>query len=211
MDNVYLLKDENNEIWGVYSNKAILYNVFYNLKKMNKFALFSINVFTINSNIITQTFLEEDFNTFFGIEKKHVQDNRDINRELEKAKEKLNIFRDNFVTFNRLLKDRVITLDETNLSNIPELFRDKFEIYRDIILKKIPDEDQFGYFSDRYAPQKRSLTIETINDINLLDNESEYTTETESEEETDEDDEEDNEEDNEEADDEKEDEKEDKN
>lgn len=201
MDNVYLLKDENNEIWGVYSNKAILYNVFYNLKKMNKFAHFAISVYTLNSNIITETILEEDFFKFFGIEKKHVQDNRDINRELEKAKEKLNIFRENFVTFNRLLKDRVISLDETNLSKIPELFRDKFEIYRDIILKKIPDEDQFGYFSDRYSPAKKSLTIETINDINLLDEEtgSEYTTETESDEEDDDaDDEEDDE--NEEAD-----------
>lgn len=172
MDNIYVLVDQNNNTWGIFLNKTILYNMFYNLKKMNKNNTFSIHEYISNSNIIKNIINEEDFDDFVSIqiyEKKEKGEHipKEIKREVDKIKEKLSIFKENYIVFKKLLNDNIIKLDETNIDNIPKLFRDKFYIYRDIILKKVPDEDAFSYFSDRYIPNMNSLEI--INDISDID------------------------------------------
>ena len=53
-------------------------------------------------------------------------------------------------TFNKLLGDNIFSLEETDMEKIPLLFRDKFEIYRDIKIKEIPEQEMFSYFMDRF-------------------------------------------------------------
>ncbi len=207
MDTVYVLLDEKEKSWGIYSNKHSLYNMCYNLKLMNTNMKYKLHEYSINSNIIKNIIQEEDISSHLGFTQRtssNVSNQtaiipKEIRREVEKIKEKLSIFKENFVTFHRLLKDKKIQLDETNLGNIPPLFKDKFVIFRDIILKKVPEEDMFSYFADRYVPSQGSLTIETINDMSDIDAsvlnfkknvESEEETEEESEEESEEDSEE---------------------
>ena len=172
MESTFLLLDESMKSWGIYTNKAILYNMYYNLKKLDSEKQFCLHEYYTNSNCIKNTIEDDDIEEFLqGAKQLHSKKEKleaipkEIKREIEKVKEKLSIFKDNFITFKRLLKDRVISLNETDINKIPELFKDKFEIFRDIIVKKVPPDDMFGYFADRFVPQLGTLSVETINDL----------------------------------------------
>lgn len=93
----------------------------------------------------------------------------EIRSEVKKVKEKYAVFVENLTTFRRLLQDKVVRLD-MKISLVPELFRDKFYIFRDIVLNKVPDEDAFGYFMDRFMPNHEdNFVLETINEVSSDD------------------------------------------
>lgn len=91
----------------------------------------------------------------------------EIKSEVNKVKQRYEVFLENYKTFRRLLRDKVVRLD-MKTSMVPDLFRDKFYIFRDIVLNKVPDEDAFSYFMDRYIPnyEDHQFVLETINEIN---------------------------------------------
>jgi hypothetical protein len=103
----------------------------------------------VTKNIFDETSIKEllPFNT-----KSFMADSNipiEIKFEVEKIKDKFNIFKENFKVFKKLLDDKIISLED-NKENVPELFSDKFEIYRDIQKMEVPEKEQFQYFMDRY-------------------------------------------------------------
>jgi len=155
----YILLDNTQKIWGIFSELIPLVNAYLNILELDNTKQLEIKEYMNNTNIVCKTFdKKEDICKLIGL-KCSVEETleetstfpKDMKREIEKVREKYTIFHENLETFNRLLEDKVITL-ESPVEQIPELFQDKFEIYRDIVIKAVPKENAFSYFMDRYVP-----------------------------------------------------------
>ena len=168
MKYVYVLSEiQSGKLWGIYEDLTLLLNSYLNLRALNLYDL-QIKKLILNTNIIHeivdthQTILDychfkspihhksttngQDPNT--TIEKKYP---KAIIPQIEKVEQQYSIFLSNLKTFHQLIDDKVFTLD-SSVDMVPELFRDKFEIFRDIVLLNVPDEEAFTYFHDRYDP-----------------------------------------------------------
>ena len=181
-DTVYTLI-HNGDICGIFKDESSLCASLSSLRFLVPDASFEAKKVLLGSNIVVNHLSQEDIE---GITKKLVEkvqgDVRacghkeepvfgevsmkipvEIRSEVKKVKAKYAVFVENLETFHRLLHDNVIQLN-MKLSKVPELFHDKFYIFRDIVLNKVPDEDAFGYFMDRYTPNNQ-FVLETVNDI----------------------------------------------
>lgn len=156
---VYILLSRNkNIVKGIFKNSILLLSTYKTIKEILPEEDLLIQEIIINTNIIKKTYNEEQLIKLAGLDK--VENDlctdaypKEIKNEIEKIKVKLSIFKENLKTFDKLLKDKVFSLEETNLENIPLLFRDKFEIFRDIKLNDIPEDEMFSYFMDRFQFQ----------------------------------------------------------
>lgn len=159
MSDVYLLCDEKS-VWGVFSDKDMLFGMYSNLKKANKSLHLKIQKVRLNSNIIIEEWDEDS-----EIVKAHhpcggetTKDNISIPTELKleftKLQTRLSEFKNNMNVFKNMVDDGVLTLDN-QIEDVPLLLRDKYHIFCDIIKFEVPDDDAFGYFVDRfyYKPQ----------------------------------------------------------
>lgn len=160
-DSVYLLmNDANNTIRGVFKDPTLLYNNYKMIQQILPTERLIVKEIILNTNIIRKHFSEDEIKKLTGInfvsdgELNEIHEIHEIPKEIKnevgKIKIKLNIFKENMKTFNKLLGDNIFSLEETDMEKIPLLFRDKFEIYRDIKIKEIPEQEMFSYFMDRF-------------------------------------------------------------
>lgn len=161
-----LIEESNNKIWGVFSDTVQLADRYLNISELDPTKKLIIKEYLNNTNIVKITLDKKQevvklASLTWELEKLNSDDSqgsgetdnypKEIKREVEKVKVKYNLFKENFATFHRLIEDNVVSLD-SKLEQVPFLFQDKFEIYRDIIQKGVPIEDAFSYFMDRYQP-----------------------------------------------------------
>ena len=96
METTFILLDEKMQSWGIFSNRTTLYNMYYNLKKLDDSKTFCIHEYITNSNCIKNIIEDEDIEEFLGGIKKQPNNKeklevipKEIKREIEKIKEKL--------------------------------------------------------------------------------------------------------------------------
>lgn len=75
---------------------------------------------------------------------------KEMKNQIQKLQDKYNMFIEEKKTFDKLLNDKVISLDNTDMNTVPDLFRDKFEIFKNITRNGLLPEKQFDYFCDAY-------------------------------------------------------------
>jgi hypothetical protein len=154
MSDVYLLCDSNS-VWGVFSDKDMLFGMYSNLRRANTTLNLKVQKLRMNSNIVIEEWTDDD-----DIVKAHhpcggdtTKDNVQIPSELKleftKLKNRLAEFKSNIQVFRTMIDEGVLSLD-SNVDEVPLLLRDRFHIFCDIIKFNIPDEDAFGYFVDRF-------------------------------------------------------------
>jgi len=148
-----LLEKETNKLFGVFMNKILLYSMIQNILDICPDKRFIIREIIMNTNVTKNTYDDNSLKELIPFDtKSFISDTNipiDIKFEVDKIKNKFNIFKENFKVFKQLLNDKVISLD-SDIETVPELFRDKFEIYRDIQQMEVPEKEQFQYFIDRY-------------------------------------------------------------
>lgn len=156
MTDVYLLLDSSC-VWGVFSDKDLLYGMYSNLRKANPVMELKIQKLRLNSNIVLEEWKNEaeitkDHHPNGGdsvLNKDITQVPPDLKIEFTKLQTRLSEFKTNLSVFKNMLDDGVLTLDSEG-QQIPLLLRDKFHILCDIIKYNVPEADAFGYFADRY-------------------------------------------------------------
>jgi hypothetical protein len=150
---LFVLTEKNKgKVWGVFEDTNHLMSIYRCVKELKVDAKLVVTQFLLNTTIVVHEADSEDAVTeLCGYQSRSCKQDlpREILPEIQRVKEKLSIFKDNMNTFKRLLDDGVITL-ESDFDQVPELFRDKFDIYRDIIRLDVPETEAFSYFNDRY-------------------------------------------------------------
>ena len=203
---VYALTLESEEFCGVYDDEQSLCKSFSNLKSFIAPKSLKAKKLLVGSNIVINELSHEDLDAMTDniikrirtpcshskqpakiVEEPPKSNNSnevtitipvEIRSEVMKVKERYSMFVENMTTFRRLLEDGVVHLG-MKPSMVPELFRDRFHIFRDIIINKVTDEYAFGYFMDRYIPsdvmmsdsRASSFLLETINESSDDDDE----------------------------------------
>ena len=162
----FIIVEENNaKIWGIFTDTTQLASTYLNILELNPSKILIVKEYISNTNIVKCSYKtkkeilnlcklqwldkSEDKKENDSVES--IDYPRAIKREVDKIIEKYNIFSENLKTFYRLLENKVFTLDD-EIEKIPILFQDKFEIYKDIVLLKVPDNEAFEYFIDRFTP-----------------------------------------------------------
>lgn len=159
-DMVYvLLSVKSGLIRGIFKDTILLYSTYKTIKELLPSELLKVQQVIINTNIVKKVYTEPELDELIGLESNAVSEvfPKEIKREVDKIKQKLCIFKENMKTFEKLIADNIIDLDEEDRENIPILFRDKFDIFRDIIKLKIPEDEMFSYFVDRFEFQDIDL------------------------------------------------------
>jgi len=151
---VYVLSEPGGDVWGVFSEKLLVRSMYENLRRLSPLRCFRVDTVVLNTNLRIRS---EDADQFCGPVEKEAEGGecvvpKEIRREVEKVKSRFSVFKEGMKVFRKMLEDRSLGLNEEK-DQVPELFRDKYHIMRDIILKSVPEEDSFAYFSDRYVPE----------------------------------------------------------
>lgn len=158
-----LLEQESGRIWGMYDDTNHLLSTYLSVTELKPSVRLAVNQYIINTTIVRDQFnTKESILKLCGYTPPRVADldettstsvPREILAEVERVKERFSLFTGNMIAFRRLLDQGVITLDSP-AESVPELFRDKFEIYRDIVRLEVPDNEAFTYFMDRFRYQE---------------------------------------------------------
>jgi hypothetical protein len=154
MESCFVLLERNtNKLFGVFTDKVLLYSMIENIIDLAPSKMLTIKEIVINTNVTKNTYDSQSIKELLPFNTKTFSSDTnipiDIKFEVDKIKNKFNIFKENFKVFKKLLEDKVITLED-DIEKVPELFKDKYEIYRDIEVLKVPEKEQFQYFIDRY-------------------------------------------------------------
>lgn len=161
----YILQDDTEKVWGVFNDKVLMYGMYENLTSLiPKNRTISILLLTMNTNTVIKewkdvTEIKKQFHPSKfqcdANETKSEQIPKELRQEWCKLNRRLSEFKGNFDVFKKMLKDGLISLD-TDINDVPELLRDKYNIFSDIIRLEIPEDECFGYYMDRYyyIPQK---------------------------------------------------------
>jgi hypothetical protein len=76
-----------------------------------------------------------------------------LRQEIERLKDYYSRFDASSTTLRKMIADGVINLEwDMDDERIPFMFRKYFPIFKDIVLKEIPEADAFSYFMDRIRP-----------------------------------------------------------
>ena len=194
-ETLYLLLDRRSgRVHGIYRDGLSLCSMYSNLKSLAPHVSFEARRLIIGSNMAVEVLADEALEemgegylmtkgpgsaapTSAPIVDANgetcVKIPIETRSEVVKVKEKYSVFTENMRTFRRLLDGGVIDLG-MDASAVPELFRDKFDIFRDIVSHDVPDEHAFGYFMDRYVPNQRggaAFVLETVNEVSSDDSE----------------------------------------
>ena len=145
------------KIWGLFSDKALLYSMYENLTRAAPTLELKIQQIKMDTNILVKEWDNEsdirsehhpcDLPGSKKVDQEVIP--TELKLELVKLKTRLSEFTQNMKVFRKMLDDGVLSLD-SSLSDVPKLFRDKYYVFRDIVKFNVPDDDAFGYFTDRY-------------------------------------------------------------
>lgn len=80
---------------------------------------------------------------------------KEMQNQINKLQEKYNMYVEEKKTFDKLVQDKALTLKDTDINQVPELFRDKFNIFRNITINNIPEEKQFDFFCNNYVEKNK--------------------------------------------------------
>ena len=171
----YVLCDSGDKIWGVFTDTTLLYSMYHNLRTLDQRISLTIKEYSWNTNIVLSHWnLHGEIERAFNKNKREKTASsselvvpNELKGEFQKLKLRLVEFKDNYTVFKRLLDEGIITV-ESPIKDVPILLRDRFSIFCDILKMKIPEEEMFSYFVDRYYPEppKNLLCDSSDDDLN---------------------------------------------
>ena len=119
--------------------------------------------------------IKEEFENFKIKQEKYQNILKEKKQDEYNDQELYNIFESNMKVYNKLISDKIINPEESTIDDIPELFRDKYPIYRTIELCKITDKQkQFDFFKKNY--KKKNLESSNNNYSSLFNKNEVQTT-----------------------------------
>lgn len=156
-NDVYLLEDSNGAVWGIYTDRDLLYGMYENLQAANPELLMKVSQIRVNTNIKVAewTGAENISGAHHPCRKDPAWSGntavvpKELRLEFGRLQTRLKEFKDGFAAFKRMLEEGVLRLDSSP-DTIPALLKKKYPIYRDIVSFNVPDDEAFGYFVDRY-------------------------------------------------------------
>lgn len=157
MSDIFVLLGKD-KIWGIFTETSLLYSMYENLLCAAPNLELKIQQIKLNTNTLLHEWTDDavikrSYHPKDDILHKQLNSQElvphELRHEVSKLKVRLGEFQENLKIFKKMLEDGLLTLDSPK-EQIPQLLRDKFYIYRDIVRFDVPDEDAFGYFIDRY-------------------------------------------------------------
>lgn len=153
-----LVNRDTGDIWGVFTDTQLLFSMYKNLSLLDKTLHLSIKEYMCNTNLVVSEISEpEKVDTKYNPRAPNKEDTDNqalsvpppLRNEFTKLQCRFNEFKQNFNVFNQLLGENVIHCNSSK-DDIPFLFRDKFDIFVDIVKMDMNEDDAFGYFMDRF-------------------------------------------------------------
>ena len=145
MSTVYILSEQNsNNIWGVYNSDIFLEHMINTLKLNNPEIELKIEEKIINTNI---TKLEINNPTFKknkliidnkeSSNQQNAKDKEIISTEIKKIEELYETFLQDIKSYEKLLVEKL---------EVPDFFKNKFNVIENIFENKIPEKERFSYY-----------------------------------------------------------------
>lgn len=143
---VYILFDNNKNIWGVYNSEIFLENMINTLK--NNIPLLQLQVeekimnTNISKNIISNPYFKKNK---LVIEKEKDENNEtkncfyniEIENEVKKIENLYDIFKEDLKSYDTLSIQKI---------EIPDFFKEKFNVIKKIHDNNIPEKEMFSYY-----------------------------------------------------------------
>lgn len=149
MSTIYILiNTQNKNIWGIYNSEIFLQDKINTLKQNLPDIQLEVEEKIINTNITKQKFKDPSFkNNKLVVLKETEKENENekisykVNEEIESEIKRIEEFHENF-------KEDLKSYDNITENNleIPEFFKIKFDVIKNIHDNQIPQKERFSYF-----------------------------------------------------------------
>ena len=145
MSTVYILSEQNsNNIWGVYNSDIFLEHMINTLKLNNPEIELKIEEKIINTNITKLEINNPSFkknkliiNNKESCNHKSGKDKEIIANEIKKIEELYETFLQDIKSYEKLLVEKL---------EVPDFFKNKFNVIENIFENKIPEKERFSYY-----------------------------------------------------------------
>lgn len=139
-----LINKQNKNIWGIYNSEIFLQDKINTLKQNLPDIQLEVEEKIINTNIIKQKFINPSFKNNKLIVDNGKQEeefsykiNEEIQSEIKRIEEYHKNFKEDLKSYDNIT--------ENNLE-IPEFFKTKFDVIKNIHDNQIPQKERFSYF-----------------------------------------------------------------
>jgi hypothetical protein len=154
-----LVSRDTGDIWGVFTDTQLLFAMYKNLTLLDQTLHLTVKEYMCNTNlVVSETSEPEHVNSKYNPsapDKGGSDDDQTLSvppplrNEFTKLQCRFNEFKQNFNVFKQLLNEGVIHLNSPK-EDVPFIFRDKVDIFVDIIKMDMNEDDAFGYLMDRF-------------------------------------------------------------
>ena len=139
---VFILRDKNKKIWGIYNSVIFLTSMVSTIREINPLIELTVDEYTLNTNLSKKNKQCENILENKKDDEDDNLDNVKVNKELKNEIKKLE-FR--YETYKGI-KDTLSKLDKN--ATVPDFLQKQYNVFSEIEAKKIPDEEQFGFYLD---------------------------------------------------------------
>lgn len=146
MSTIYILiNKENKSIWGIYNSEIFLQDKINTLRQNLPDIQLEVEEKIINTNITKQNIINPEFKNNKLIvntsenenENKIVCKNEEIQSEIMRIEEFYKNFKEDLKSYNKIVENEL---------EVPEFFKNKFEVIKKINNNNIAEKEKFSYF-----------------------------------------------------------------